>query len=158
MTERATVQRVSDREVTVMLRSLAACGGCTACGAFAPQRPQLLRAGNPRGLYLRPGDFVEIGFAPGQAVRAGFTVLIVPLLLFLGGFAAAGAVGASEPLKVLAGIGGLAGGFVLAWLRGRSSGDLPEVVGMAPEGATAETAACCLVESAGPSLDGTESL
>jgi len=53
---------VSDREVTVVLRSLAECGGCSACGAFAPRGPRPLRAGNPRGLSLRPGDVVEIGF------------------------------------------------------------------------------------------------
>ncbi len=149
MIERATVQQVSSNEVKVELGSLAACGGCTACGAFVQSSPQILRAGNPRGISLRPGDVVEVGFAPGKAVRAGFMVLILPLLLFLAAFAAAGALGVQgDPLKVLAGVGGLAIGFGIAWLRGRSGGNLPEIVRIAPAGAAAEQSICCAPGSA----------
>ncbi len=143
MIERATVQQVSSNEVKVELGSLA------ACGAFVQSSPQILRAGNPRGISLRPGDVVEVGFAPGKAVRAGFMVLILPLLLFLAAFAAAGALGVQgDPLKVLAGVGGLAIGFGIAWLRGRSGGNLPEIVRIAPAGAAAEQSICCAPGSA----------
>ncbi len=156
MTERATVQQVSDRDVTVELRSLAACGGCTACGGiFGPAKPQTLRAGNPRHLSLHAGDLVEVGFAPGKAVGAGFMVLILPLALFIGAFAAAGAMGVtSEPLKVVAGVCALAAGFGIAFLHGRSKSSLPEVVGYARQRDPADAESCC---AAGPTLDGTRS-
>jgi positive regulator of sigma E activity len=144
MIERAIVQQVSSSEVKVELGSLAACGGCTACGAFGRSGPQLLRAGNPRGISLQPGDVVEVGFAPGKAVRAGFVVLILPLFLFIAAYAAAGALGAQgDLLKVLSGIGGLALGFAIAWLRGRSGGNLPEIVRLAPaDAAFGEPSGC----------------
>jgi positive regulator of sigma E activity len=127
MTERATVHQVSERDVTVALRP-PECGGCSACGIFASRQQQLLRAANPRGLELRPGDRVEVGYPPRRAIGAGFVVLVLPLVLFVMGFALVGALGVtSEPLKVLGGFGGLALGFAAAWLRGRSSADLPVI-------------------------------
>jgi positive regulator of sigma E activity len=136
---------VNDDGVTLALGPLPECGGCTACGLFAPRKPQLLRAANPHGLALQPGDVVEVGFASGKALRMGFMVLILPLVLFLGAFSAAGAAGVtSEPLKVVAGIVGLAAGFALAWARGRARGNLPEVVRVAPPGALAVPAVCGL--------------
>lgn len=137
MNERATVLQVTDGEVTLEMGAPAACGGCTACGLFAARRRQTLRSANPHGFALQPGDVVEIEFAPGKAVRAAFFVLIVPLLLFLGAFAGARALAAArEPLQVLAGVGGLAAGLALAWLRGRGSTDLPEVARVVREAAT----------------------
>ncbi len=147
MTERATVQRVSDREVTIEIGSLAACGGCSACGMFGQRGPQTLRAANTRGLKLQPGDVVEVGFAQGKAMRAAFVVLIVPLILFVAAFVAAGALGvASEPLKALAGLGGLAVGLALAWLRGRSQAELPEVTAVAPAGSAAPSTLCGMAD------------
>jgi positive regulator of sigma E activity len=148
MIERATVQRVSDREVTLEIGSLAACGGCSACGMFGQRKPQTLRAANRRGLTLHQGDVVEVAFDSGKAVRAAFLLLIVPLFLFLGAFAGAGALGAtSEPLKALAGLGGLSVGLALAWLRGRSAAELPEVVRLAPLGSTAPSSLCGMSEA-----------
>jgi positive regulator of sigma E activity len=148
MTERATVRRVSDREVTLEMGSLAACGGCSACGLFGPRRPQTLRAANNRGLDLQPGDIVEVGFSGGKAVRAGFLVLILPLILFLGAFAAVGSLGVtSEPLKVLAGLLGLAAGLGLAFLRGRSHADLPEVTRLAPRGSAPPSTLCGMADT-----------
>lgn len=143
MNERAIVQRVSDREVTLEMGTPAACGGCTACGLFGERKPQTLRAANPRALPLQAGDVVEVGFASGKALKAAFFVLIVPLILFLGAFAAASALGVrSEPLQVLAGVLGLSAGLTLAWLRGRSSRDLPEVLRVADTGAAPQAASC----------------
>ncbi len=153
MIERATVQQVSPNEVKVELGSLAACGGCTACGALAKTGPQILRAGNPHGLSLRPGDVVEVGFEPGKAVRAGFLVLIVPLFLFMAAYLAAGALGVQgDPLKVLAGIGGLAAGLGIAWLRSRSGGNLPEIVRVAPADAAVEPLTCGTPGAGGSAL------
>ena len=148
MTERATVQRVSDREITVEMGSLGSCGGCSACGIFGERRPQTLRAANTRGLDLKPGDVVEVGFARGKAVRAAFAVLIVPLILFVAAFVGAGALGvSSEPLKALAGLGGLAAGLGLAWLRGRALTDLPEVTAVAPRGSAAPATVCGMADT-----------
>ncbi len=152
MSGRATVLQVNDREVTLEIGSVAACGGCTACGLFAERRPQTLRSANPRGLALQPGDVVEIEFAPGRAVRAAFFVLIVPLILFLGAFAAVRALGvASEPLQVLAGVAGLAAGLALAWLRGRGSTDLPEVARVVRDAAARHPV--CDAAPAGPTAE-----
>jgi sigma-E factor negative regulatory protein RseC len=125
MTERATVHQVSERDVTVALRP-PACGGCAACGVFASRDQQLLRAANPQGLEVRPGDRVEVSYPPRRAIGAGFVVLVLPLVLFVAGFAVAGALGiTNEPLKVLAGFAGLALGFGVAWLRGPQSPRAP---------------------------------
>ena len=81
-------------------------------------------------------------------MQAAFLVLMVPLILFVGAFVAAGALGVgSEPLKALAGLGGLAAGLGLAWLHGRTRANLPVVTAVAPPGSAGPTAMCGMADT-----------
>jgi positive regulator of sigma E activity len=84
---------------------------------------------------------VEVFVHPGKAIWAGFTVLMLPLILFAGGyFLGERLLGAgNEVLGVVVGLGGLALGFALSYLyhRMRRGKDMPEIVGLARAGGPA---------------------
>ena len=97
-------------------------------------------ADNPGNLVLKQGDFVEIYLPPGKTILSAFMVFIFPLILFPLFYFAADLVfpEAGEGIKALAGLGGIAAGFVSTALfssfrkkRGRDT--LPVIVRVVDE-------------------------
>ena len=132
MIERAIVNEVQG---DIVLLGCEPKGSCESCGSgFCSPRERIFKARNRHGLPLDSGDIVDVYLAPGKTVAAGFVVLMVPLLGFIFGFLAAGRLfaGASEAVKALTGLAGLALGFLVSWYYGkkRKSLDLPEVVAL----------------------------
>jgi hypothetical protein len=151
MTELGIVKRVEGELVWIAAgqdcASCELCGACTSSGGERrrEEAPHGLSGGlrlfgsgrrqsdfpalNRRGVAVAPGDHVEYSVSPSKAVRAAFFVLVFPLLLFVLFFALAGWIlpGASEGLRVLCGLGGLALGFG-GNLLPRSRRDYPEIV------------------------------
>jgi len=129
MIEQATVSEVRGQTVVLGCKRR---GSCKSCGsAFCKTDTRSFEARNTRGYDLTPGDVVDVYLEPGKTIGAGFLVLIVPLLLFIAAFLVAGRIApaASEGVKALFGLGGLAAGFGLSWLYSRSRGveGLPEI-------------------------------
>lgn len=93
--------------------------GCESCSSsFCSTDTRTFEAINPKGLEIDKGDTVDVYLAPGKTVAAGFLVLIVPLILFATGFLLTGRVApeASEGVKALFGLMGLAAGFLASFL------------------------------------------
>jgi positive regulator of sigma E activity len=134
MTETATVKTISARTLILGCEDEEHCLGCTAsCGS----RERLFEAANPKKLPLQPGDRVEVYLPRANALGAGLLVFVVPLLLFAAGYLlAVPIVGkASDPLKALFGVCGMAIGFAGALLVGRATGgrSLPWVIARYPD-------------------------
>ena len=92
--------------------------GCESCSSsFCSTDTRVFEAINPKGLEIGKGDTVDVYLAPGKTVAAGFLVLIVPLILFATGYLLTGRVapGASEGIKALFGLAGLAAGFMTSF-------------------------------------------
>jgi positive regulator of sigma E activity len=114
------------------------CAGCderseghVALALFGtPSKERLLTVRNSEGLSLQTGDKVEYYVAAGKAIKAGFLVLVLPVLCFLlfYGLAAFTFPHSGEGLRVLAGVAGLAVAFLVNLaLRRRSGVDYPEI-------------------------------
>jgi positive regulator of sigma E activity len=84
---------------------------------------------NPRSLVLKSGDRVEYFIAPGKAIKAGFLVLIVPILAFFLFYYLTGMLSpaAGETAKVLAGVGGIVMGFVMNFALKNKTREYPEI-------------------------------
>ena len=98
-------------------------------GIFATRRERLFAARNPKSLTVKTGDRVEYFIAPSKAIKAGFLVLIVPLLAFFLFYYLTGIlwVDASETAKVLFGVGGIALGFVVNFAAKNKIREYPEI-------------------------------
>jgi positive regulator of sigma E activity len=133
MTEIGKVTKIDGDRITIHCRPSAACHSCAGgtCGA----RDREIAARNVRGVALNPGDHVEIFLPSAQAVTAGLKVFILPVSLFAAFYAGAPRLGVSaeEGPRVLAGLAGLALGFLSVFLISRRSQNLPEVVRVVPE-------------------------
>ena len=93
--------------------------GCESCSSsFCSTDTRVFEAVNPKGLDIDKGDTVDVYLAPGKTVAAGFLVLIVPLILFATGYLLTGKIvpEASEGIKALFGLTGLAAGFAASFL------------------------------------------
>jgi positive regulator of sigma E activity len=101
----------------VLVECAGECASCRGCGHKKPER--LIKVKNRFAFTLHPGDLVDIHISSAQAVSAAFLVLILPLLLFVPFYYAAGRLfpAISEPLRVLAGFLGLTLGLLsnLIW-------------------------------------------
>jgi len=130
VTERATIIAIDGSEATLQCFEHQ---GCAKCGsAFCNVNARTYRATISAGLDAHVGDQADVFVPPAKAVAAGFSVLILPLVLFIGGYFALQSTG-SEPLQVLGGFAGLAAGFALLWLRARNRPqELPRVVAISP--------------------------
>ena len=132
MVERATVAEVHDDFITV--RCEAECAGCGGCSR---KKERIFKVRNSRDFWLEVGDTVDIYISSLKAIRAGFLLLILPLLLFFPFYAGAGLICSAaresgavfEVIKVLAGFTGIAFGFWLnlIWKRSAKRQELPEV-------------------------------
>jgi len=136
MNVQGIVQEIEGDQVIVRYRDNADCGTCRACSHLFPKKSVTVRARNHRGIGLSRGDWVEVYLSPWKAVREGFLVLILPLLMFFPFYwigtlvTGAGQAAAAAPaVPLLLGLAGIASGFALAALR-RSRGrgaELPEI-------------------------------
>ena len=116
--ERAQVVEPSGGEVLVETIRQSA---CTACSASKGCGQKLLGdigrgarfrvvARNPRGLILQQGDSVVLGLEESSFLSASLMVYLLPLLTMMLLALLADGGGLAEPLVVLAGALGLAGG------------------------------------------------
>jgi positive regulator of sigma E activity len=130
MTIRGIVKEMKGEAVVIEACREEDCAVCGGCSGKEP-KASMISAANPRNFPLAAGDEVVVYLSPWKAIKAGFTVLIFPLVLFLLLFLIAGRwLGiSSEGVKVLFGLAGLAGGFALSYLLKRRKGrtDLPEI-------------------------------
>jgi positive regulator of sigma E activity len=134
MVEQAIVSRVEASKASIVLCPTDHCSSCHTCGLLGGRTPRVIDALNSAGLQIKAGDIVEVYTSPSRAVGAAFQVLILPLLLFLAGYSGSGALGiTSEPVRVLAGAGGLALGFLTASLGGKNEDNLPRIVSVVAE-------------------------
>ena len=134
MIERARVLRV-DGDQVVLACDDSACEACPASQAFCSPRVREFTANNSKGVSLSPNQLVDVFVHPGKAIWAGFTVLIMPLILFaLGYFLGEQILGAGrEVAAMLIGLGALGVGFAMSYgyHQLRKGKDMPEVVGIA---------------------------
>ena len=107
--------------------------GCSSCSSsFCSAEKRVYEAANPNEFDIEEGDLVDVYLAPGKAIAAGFLVLIVPLLLFVGGYLVSGKLiaGASEGVRAIFGLVGLSAGFFLSFTysKKRKSAGMPAIV------------------------------
>jgi positive regulator of sigma E activity len=150
MTEQGIVKKVEGQLICI---SGDQCGGCDheihcgSCGSgdgssensrrsghheltiFGTRKERLFAARNPQSLSIKTGDRVEYFIAPGKAVKAGFLVLIVPILAFFLFYYLTGMLwpDAGETAKVLAGVGGIVMGFVMNFALKNKTREYPEI-------------------------------
>ena len=84
---------------------------------------------NSKSLTVKTGDRVEYFIAPSKAIKAGFLVLIVPILAFFLFYYLTGVLwaDASETAKVLFGVGGIAAGFAANFALKNKTREYPEI-------------------------------
>lgn len=104
-------------------------GGHGELSLFGTRRERSFRARNTQAFALAPGDRVEYFIAPGKAIKAGFFVLMVPILVFFLFYFLSGVIwtGAGETAKVLAGVGGIILGFLMNFVLKKRIREFPEI-------------------------------
>jgi positive regulator of sigma E activity len=150
MKEQGIVTRIEGQLVWITGEQCAGCERefhCGSCGAgdessnrsrefdhhelaiFGTRKERLFVARNSQSLDIKSGDRVEYFIAPGKAVKAGFLVLIVPILAFFLFYFLTGLAwpAAGETAKVLAGVGGIALGFALNFALKNRKREYPEI-------------------------------
>jgi sigma-E factor negative regulatory protein RseC len=130
MYEQASVVSVSHNEMVTVMCSTAACENCHA-GTFCSTKGKTFTARNRTGNQLKIGDTVELYLPPGKTITAGFVALLVPILLFPVGYYAPSLFSgeASEGLRIMLGIVGIALGFAISRIfsKRKSNEYTPEV-------------------------------
>jgi positive regulator of sigma E activity len=103
---------------------------------FATRRERLFAVQNPQSLTVKTGDRVEYYVAPGKAIKAGFLVLMVPILAFFLFYYLARLLwpAAGETAKVLAGVGGIVMGFVVNFALRKRTREYPEITKVLSQG------------------------
>jgi len=150
MTEQGIVKKVEGQLVWISGEQCAGCERefhCGSCGSgdgsseqtrrsdhheltiFGTRRERLFAVRNPQSLTLKAGDRVEYFIAPGKAIKAGFLVLIVPILAFFLFYYLTGILwrDAGETAKVLAGVGGIVMGFAMNFALRNKTREYPEI-------------------------------
>jgi positive regulator of sigma E activity len=150
MTEQGIVKKIEGPLVWVSSEQCAGCEHelhCSSCGSgdgssgyavrsnhhelpiFATRRERLFAVQNPQSLTVKTGDRVEYYVAPGKAIKAGFLVLMVPILAFFLFYYLARLLwpAAGETAKVLAGVGGIVMGFVVNFALRKKTREYPEI-------------------------------
>ncbi|HUV06548.1 MAG TPA: SoxR reducing system RseC family protein [Spirochaetia bacterium] len=134
MTAKATILKISTNRVTLRYCEDSGCGSCGACSKPIDKKETILEAVNRSGSALKEGDLVEVFLSPWKAVKAGFMVLILPLILFIVAYMAGEGLLAikSEAIKILFGLFGVALGFLinLFYRIVKKEPDLPEIIGV----------------------------
>jgi positive regulator of sigma E activity len=150
MTEQGIVRKVERQLVWISGEQCVGCdheARCGSCGPtdgssehsgrsshheltiFGTRKERLFAVRNPQSLAVKIGDRVEYFIAPAKAVKAGFLVLIVPILAFFLFYYLTGILwrGAGETAKVLAGVGGIAVAFVMNFALKNKTREYPEI-------------------------------
>ncbi len=131
MKDKAIVQDIHGEQITLICGAAEGCRSCNA-SSFCAAKTREVDAVNHMGLSLMRGDQVEYYIPPGWTILAGFVVLIIPLLTFIGAFVLSGRFipGLGEGLQALFGLAGLAGGFGLSFLYNRimRNKNVPEII------------------------------
>jgi positive regulator of sigma E activity len=150
MTEQGIVRKIEGQLVWISAQQCAGCEHelhCGSCGSaesssgnvrqsnhhehtiFATRKERLFAVQNPQFLTLKTGDRVEYYIAPGKAIKAGFLVLIVPILAFFLFYYLTGLLwpAAGESAKVLAGVGGIVMGFAMNFVFKNKTREYPEI-------------------------------
>ena len=131
MTETGKIKSIHEDIVVIGCGDVAACKSCGG-SAFCSVKERTFEALNRQNIELKIGDQVSVLLPPGQTIFAAFLVMILPLLLFVFFFVAAGRLfpGLHEGVKVLAGLLGLGGGFLTSFLYSRATRKtrVPEVL------------------------------
>jgi positive regulator of sigma E activity len=96
---------------------------------FGTRKERLFAVQNPQSLSVKTGDRVEYFIAPGKAIKAGFLVLIVPILAFFLFYYLTGMLwpNAGETAKVLVGVGGIVMGFGMNFALKNKTREYPEI-------------------------------
>jgi positive regulator of sigma E activity len=96
---------------------------------FPTKRERLFAVRNSQSLTVKTGDRVEYFIAPGKAIKAGFLVLIAPILVFFLFYYLTGLLwpASGETVKVLVGIAGIVMGFVMNFLLKNKIREYPEL-------------------------------
>jgi positive regulator of sigma E activity len=106
--------------------------GCKSCGLLKNKNTQYLDAINHLDLSLEKGDVVKVWLSPLKAIKAGFFIFIIPLLLFFGCYFLAEYVLLinTELYRVGIGLAGIVIGYVLVFLRSKllKHKDWPRVI------------------------------
>lgn len=136
MKETATVLKIEKDIVTVQCREEENCKACSSMFCKA-SKGRIFEALNHNALPLNEQDKVEVYIDPGKTIKAGFMVLILPLICFFLMYGIGGLIPAEgkEGFKILFGTAGLAGGFFLAYLWGKAAKkkEMPVISGLAEE-------------------------
>jgi len=133
MIETARIKSLNGNRAVLVCGDSAACEGCGGSG-FCNVQERTYEGIIQKGLEVVEGDVVKVFLPGGQTVFSAFLVMIVPLLLFMAGFMIAGRLFGieSEGVRVLFGMIGLAGGFLLSYLYSRarsiSTKGMPKIV------------------------------
>ena len=150
MTEQGIVKKVEGQLVWISAEQCVGCEREFHCGScesgdgnaehsqefnhhdlriFATRKERLFAARNSQSLSIKIGDRVEYFIAPGKAIKAGFLVLIVPMLVFFLFYYLTGVLWpkAGETTKVLVGIGGIVMGFVMNFVLKNKTREYPEI-------------------------------
>jgi positive regulator of sigma E activity len=150
MTEQGVVKKIEGQLVWLSGEQCAGCERefhCGSCGPgdghsehsgefnhhdlriFSTRKERLFAVRNSQSLNIKTGDRVEYFIAPGKAIKAGFLVLIVPILLFFLAYYLTGVLwpGAGETARVLAGVGGISLAFGMSFALKGKTREYPEI-------------------------------
>lgn len=127
MIERGIVHKINGD--LILIKCQEDCAACMGCSRSKQEK--IFEVLNRRKYPLTLGDQVDIYVSPLSAVKAGFMVLILPLLLFFPFYYTCGMIWktAADPIKVIAGLGGIVLGFVINFVRKRFNPkqEMPEI-------------------------------
>lgn len=116
MYERGIVTSVEGDIVTIKCGKPGQCKACSS--SFCNIKTREFRALNSSFLELKNGDEVEVYISPARTIAYSFMVLIFPLIMFIAGYYLANVFFgiSSEGLRALAGLSGMAAGFILSFI------------------------------------------
>ncbi|MGI6432334.1 MAG: SoxR reducing system RseC family protein [Sphaerochaetaceae bacterium] len=117
MYEQASVVSIQTNGLITVSCQSAGCESCAA-GALCNTKGKTFVAHNHAEELLNVGDTVELYLPPGKTVFAGFITLLVPILLFPVGYYLPSLFmkQATEMVRLVFGIGGIALGFLISRL------------------------------------------
>ena len=137
MTGRGIVREITGNLAKLQYCNDSECGTCDSCAKLFGRKQAVFEARKPEGLDVSPGDVVEIYMSPWKAIKAGFLVLMLPLILFfLFYFIGSSWIAVeNESVSILLGVAGIALGFLvnLARKMTRKQQELPEIMRVVQE-------------------------
>ncbi len=152
MLEQVTVEKIDAEGVHVGCDA-SACGSCKG-SFFCNNKHKTFIATNPNRVVVHAGDTVELYLHPGKTIFGSFLTLIFPLILFPAGYYLAGLLmhDPSEVVRMLVGVGGIAIGFLIAWLffRKRQESYTPQIVRVVQAGGCDHDCKNCAISCTEP--------